>query len=158
MSKNNFRHSKGFTLIEATLATVMVVIAIMGAASYRYYATCDARKADAQIGATRLASLLLEGWKATGGQISFDPAVEYSSQLSIKAEPNGPAIPAGFTKLGIYKINSDDVSYYAAMSYKLESANVPRTLNIDITCLGDYQIGVVSAGDPSVKLTTYTGS
>lgn len=46
---------------ERILATAMVAVVILGTAAYRYYAITDARKAEVQIGAARLGTLLLEG-------------------------------------------------------------------------------------------------
>ena len=83
---------------------------------------------------------------------------EFASELTIANSLTGPAVFSGFTKLGTYKITSGETSYYATLSYKLETTAVPRILNVEIAWLSDYQPGVVSDTDQSVKLAAYTGS
>jgi Tfp pilus assembly protein PilV len=61
------------TLIEVMVATAILVISSIGALSYQYHSAKDAKKARAQIVATRIAQLLLEDWKSTGGSSEYDP-------------------------------------------------------------------------------------
>ncbi len=44
---------------------------MLGVSGFRYYTAMDARKADVQITAARLASLLLSGWKGVGGYSGY---------------------------------------------------------------------------------------
>jgi type II secretory pathway pseudopilin PulG len=67
----------GLTLVEVMVAIVVVVIAVIGATGYQYHSVLDARKADVQITAARLSSMLLYDWKGSGGgsgysQYEFD--------------------------------------------------------------------------------------
>ncbi len=57
----------GLTLVEVMVAIVIVVIAVIGATGYQYHSVLDARKADVQITAARLSSMLLYDWKGSGG-------------------------------------------------------------------------------------------
>jgi prepilin-type N-terminal cleavage/methylation domain-containing protein len=78
----------GVTLIEVVMAMAILVFSSVGALSYQYYAARDASIADAQITATRLAMLLLEDWKSTGGSKDYDPStlnLGFSSALAVPA-------------------------------------------------------------------------
>ncbi len=67
------RSKRGFTLVETLITTSIVAIITLGALSYQYHAARHGRIAEAQIIATRTASLLLEDWKSTGGSCDYDP-------------------------------------------------------------------------------------
>ncbi len=59
------------TLIEVMVAILIMSVAVLGASGFRYYAAMDARKADVQVTAARLASLILSGWKGGGGYSGY---------------------------------------------------------------------------------------
>ena len=61
----------GFTFIEIMGAILVLTVAVLGAAAYRYFATLDARKADVQITAARFASMLLDSWRGRGGYSGY---------------------------------------------------------------------------------------
>ncbi len=63
--------SPAATLIEIIIAILILSITILTASGFRYNAAMDARKADVQITAARLASLLLSGWKGSGGYSGY---------------------------------------------------------------------------------------
>ena len=63
----------GLTLIEVMLAVCVIVVGVLGAMMFRYYSALDARKADIQVGAGRVALLILEGWKGAAGKAGYDP-------------------------------------------------------------------------------------
>lgn len=74
------------TLVEVMAAMAVLVISSVGALSYQYYAARDAKKARSQITATRVAQLLLEDWKSTGGSSEYNPralGLGFSSPLPI---------------------------------------------------------------------------
>jgi prepilin-type N-terminal cleavage/methylation domain-containing protein len=78
----------GVTLIEVVMAMAILVFSSVGALSYQYYAARDASIADAQITASRLAMLLLEDWKSTGGSKDYDPSalnLGFTSALQVPA-------------------------------------------------------------------------
>ena len=90
------KFASAFTLIEIMVAMVVLVVAALGTSGYQYYATKQARIAQAQITATRTAQLLLEDWKSTGGSEDYDPAtlgLGFSSALSLpEGHPVGLAL------------------------------------------------------------------
>jgi len=67
------KHTAGNTLIEIMVAVVIVAIAALGGLSYQYFAAGHARIARCQMTATRIAQLLMEDWKSTGGSDEYDP-------------------------------------------------------------------------------------
>jgi prepilin-type N-terminal cleavage/methylation domain-containing protein len=81
---------KAVTLIELMIAMTIVTIASLGGLSYQYYAAKQSRMAFAQTNATRIAQLLLEDWRSTGGDtVSYNPV---NLQLGFSSAP----IPTGF--------------------------------------------------------------
>ncbi len=156
------------TLIEVMAAIVILVIAVLGASGYRYYSTLDARRADFQNAAARIALLLCENWRGRGYDCTtYDPAAHLTSE-----DPNltvadsggvGPDYAEGFTGLGRYKITMDGVDYWAALSWKGDAATEGlRALNVVVawaqrqTGSDDNTAPVAAAGgDRTFRLTTY---
>ena len=68
------KKKSGVTLIELMVAMVVIIIAVLGATMYRYGSVTDARRADIQMCAGRVALLVVEEWKAAAGSYTFDPA------------------------------------------------------------------------------------
>ncbi len=66
-----FNSTGGLTLIEVMIAILILSITVLATSGFRYYAAMDARKADVQITAARLASLLLSSWKGSGGYSGY---------------------------------------------------------------------------------------
>ena len=80
------RFAPAVTLLEVMAAMAILVFSSVGALSYQYYAARDASIADAQITATRIAMLLLEDWKSTGGSKNYNPAalnLGFSSAMQV---------------------------------------------------------------------------
>lgn len=74
------------TLIEVIVAMVILIISSVGALSYQYFSAKDAKRARTQIIATRIAQLLLEDWKSTGGSDEYDPqelGLGFSSAMEV---------------------------------------------------------------------------
>ena len=118
------RNFSGVTLIEVMVAILIIAIGVLGAANFRYYCVTDAKKADVQINAARIASMLLEDWKAVGGITSYNPAdtnpnngdlTQFPSQFTISNTSSPPA-PAWrlATKLASYEIKdlNNNIVYY----------------------------------------------
>lgn len=85
---------RGFTLVEQIVAGAILAIAALGALQYEYFAAGHARIAQVQTAAARVAQLLMEDWKSTGGSTEYDP-----SSLGLGFSSAGAA-PAGFTSAG----------------------------------------------------------
>jgi Tfp pilus assembly protein PilE len=85
------RYAPGLTLVEVMMAAIILVVAAMGTLRCQYYAATHGRIARAQTVAARIAQLLLEDWKSTGGSTEYDPT---GLDLGF-SEPR--TIPSGFT-------------------------------------------------------------
>lgn len=112
-------HADGLTLVEVMVATVVLVVAALGALHCQYYAAGHGKIARAQVAAARTAQLLIEDWKSTGGSTEYDPSI-----LGLGFSPL--AIPAGFTTpegLGaplneaVYSITLDGTPMLAMLKY-----------------------------------------
>ena len=69
--KGKISNGAGITLIEVMVTIVIISIAVIGAAGYRYHSALNARKANVQITAARIALLMLESWKGQGGYSGY---------------------------------------------------------------------------------------
>ena len=112
--------TRGMTLAEVMVASVVLVVAALGALRCQYYATGHGRTARAQIAAARVAQLLIEDWKSTGGSTEYDP---YALDMGFS---RARAIPDGFTTAeglgavlndGVYAITVDGMSILAMLKY-----------------------------------------
>jgi prepilin-type N-terminal cleavage/methylation domain-containing protein len=162
MNKNK-KH--GLTLIEVMMVVLIISVAVIGATSFRTYCVMDAKKADVQINAARVGSMLLETWKGMGGYSSYDPSVEfplssYGSQFTITKTTTGLAQPTGFTALANnYQVldKANNVYYYVTLSFKaaVVSPSEPLALNATIVRRQNYAAGSVAGTDKTLKMTTY---
>jgi len=145
---------KGLTLVEVMVTMLVIVVAVIGASGFRYYATLDARKADTQITAARLGLLLLEGWKGLAGNPEYDPADEFASDLDIKQATTDFSVVSGITSWKGYTITTPGGGqFYAALAYKDATDTVPALLTVSVAGLDERQDKTVLL-DP-VRLTTY---
>ncbi len=112
-------YKKGFSLVEALVATVVVAVAALCALSFEYLAIGQIHYANAQIHATRMAKLLLEDWKSTGGSDTYDPCSLGLGFIELQ-------VPINFTEgegLGItlngsvYSIQVDNYSLMLKLMY-----------------------------------------
>jgi len=152
------------TLIEVMAAIVIVAIAVIGASGYRYYSTLDARRADFQNAAARIALLLCENWRGRGYDAdTYDPVDHLASaDLTVATSGTGPDYASGFTPLGRYEITMDGVHYWAALSWDDDAATVGlRVLNVVVAWAqrqtGSDEVEAIAAagGNKTFRLTTY---
>jgi len=161
MSKAQLKIRKGLTLIEVMVAAAVIIVAIIGAMTFRYFCALDARKSNVQTTAGRLGLLLLEGWAGLGGRAVSDPYNIYNpasfsnaaSELLIASDV-GPAAPSGFNSFGSYRIVADGAYYYATLSYQDDAANGLRILNISVAWPEKYPVGAFSSEDRAINFTT----
>jgi len=159
MAVKQLKCGRGFTLVEVMVATVVLLVAVLGASLFRYQAVFGVRKADLRTTAARTALMLCESWRGTNEPNSFDPMQLASGDancvLAIESSYVSLEVPSGFTVLGIYSIIINDVDYCAVLSWKDVSSGL-RALNVIVgwnqrdTGTGDYMYP-----DKLFKLTTY---
>ena len=155
------------TLIEVMAAIVIVAIAVIGASGYRYYSTLDARRADFQNAAARIALLLCENWRGRGydGATTYNPVAHFEDLAKLTVTDSGgvgPDYASGFTPLGRYEITMDGVHYWAALSWEDDAATVGlRALNVVVawaqrqTGSDEAEAVAAAGGDRTFRLTTY---
>ena len=122
-------YCRGVSLIEVAIALALLLTATLGTLSFRYYASIDTVKAQREIEASRLASLLCESWIGNAGNTAFDPVALLGTDLTITTTISGEAVPSGFTELEKYEITVDGVEYLATLSWEQTTPEI-RTLNV----------------------------
>jgi prepilin-type N-terminal cleavage/methylation domain-containing protein len=116
MDRHKRQFRAGVTLVEVSVAIVILAIASIGAINYQYHATRQGQVARSEITATRVAQLLLEDWKSRGGDETYDPT----------------ALGLGFTDMQAadwYRITVDNLP----MSVHLEWNNVDQDATAGVT-------------------------
>jgi len=152
------RYRAGLTFVEILIATVVLLIAVIGTSAFRYNAALGARKADLRTAASRTALLLCEAWRGASDPNAFDPVATFGSQLVISSLGQGSAGPDGFTVHGSYEITNEAVEYYAVLSWKDVAAGL-RALNVVVTWnQRGYSSDDGGRPDKSFALTTYVAN
>jgi hypothetical protein len=144
----------GLSLIEVMVTILIMVLTLLGASGFRYYAALDTQRADVEITAARLGSMFLNNWNATGSD-----STQLGQGLEIYENAPGAAVPDGFSELDAsnnpnFRIVVNNVNYYATLSYK-DQTNQPRTLNVCVAWMDDYQLWDESETSRSVNFTGY---
>jgi len=160
----------GFTLIEAMVAMVVIIIGVIGAMGFRAYCVMDAKKADVQVNAARIGSMLLESWKGTGGFPTYDPAnpatqfgTLFSSQYAIAPTTAASApLPSLLTKLTSCQIKdlSNNVYYYVTLSYQTDTIVIPAGVTVNVLALNasiswNQNYGAAGTTAHTIGITTY---
>jgi Tfp pilus assembly major pilin PilA len=145
---------RAFTIIEAMIAAVVLVIAIIGTSSYRYHAALGIRQADFHSTGVRIALMLCEGWAGVDGNSAFSPVTTFSPALNISTS-TGIAAPTNWTKLNSYKIMVDGFAYFATLSYKNMGSGI-TSLHVVVSWnqSGHWTNTLATAGK-TYQLTTY---
>ena len=158
---NKIRHRRGVSLGSTLVAVVILLIAVIGTSSFRYYSAMDTRRADAQTAAARIALTLCESWRGINGDATYNPVTYLGTNLAITQSTTGPEKPSDFTLLGNYAVDVDDihgVTHYATLSWKDVQPGL-RALNVVVAWAqrGSGADGVENI-DKSFKLTIYTST
>lgn len=153
-SRKKQRLCSGFSIIEAVIALVILMIAIMGTIQFRYYSSLDVRRSNLHDSAARAGLMLCESWRGLDGVLTFDPVKEFQPGVVVAAT-DGPKEPNDFTVLGKYSVFLEDRPYYAALSYRDIDADL-RALNVTVVWeqRGSDGTGLLDA-DKMYQLTTY---
>jgi prepilin-type N-terminal cleavage/methylation domain-containing protein len=157
MNANGQKLPAGLTLIEIMVVVLLIAIAVLGAMGFRLYCITDAKKADVQVNATRIASMLLENWKANLGDTNYNPhdqLLTFSSQFSIT--PN--AVVGASNTYKIYdQANSNGTSggiyYFVTLSQTAGTSTMPTELKASIRWNKNY--GETGTLEPARIMATY---
>lgn len=137
--------NRGVTLIEVMIATLAVLVVIVGVMNFQYYCAMDAYEADVRVKSGRLGLVLLEGWKtAQGDVLAYDPADQFTLPPLDDLTPiNDPSIPQLGTPFKYYRIGINGIMYFVTLSYdevddEPSTSRVLRKLNVAIAWSRDY--------------------
>lgn len=158
---NKIWRRRGVSLVGTMVAVVILLIAVIGTSSFRYYSALDARRADAQTSAARIALTLCESWRGISGDVTYNPIAHLGASLAITQSTSGPTKPSDFTLLGSYAIKLKDVhgvTHYATLSWKDVQPGL-RALNVAVAWAqrGPGANGTENV-DKSFRLTIYTST
>jgi hypothetical protein len=164
MAAKRRKHHAGLTFVEIMIATVVLLLAVMGTSAFRYSAALSARQADLQATAARTALLLCESWRGASDPCTFDPrnqpdeGIFDESVFAIRETYASIQVPEGFTVLGTYRIAVNGVHYYTVLSWKDVSDGL-RALNVvvawDTRGSGSDNYWYPDRSSKSFRLTTY---
>ena len=149
-----------FTIIEVVIALAGILVVIVGALSFEYYCAVDTREADVRAGANRLALLLLEGWRGSGGRVwpdpyEFNPVVEFAPILgNNNIHDSSVGLPGIGPELGRYKVVANRTNYFVTLSHNTNVDASLRTLSITVAWSRDYKAEELTELVRSICLTT----
>jgi len=143
------------SLAELMVAMTVLIISLLGAVKFRYYSNLDAHKAEVQNKAVRLGSTIIGRWKIMGNYSSYDLAVDMSDILTISELESGPAITGGFSTIGYYLIEFENVNFYVTLGNIASTSNKPETLTITVGWMIDNEEWDTSEGYRTVDITSY---
>jgi prepilin-type N-terminal cleavage/methylation domain-containing protein len=154
------RQRDGFTLTEVMISVLIVMVLVTGALGYQYNSTRDVKISEVQATASRVAMLLLEGWKGQQGDLSFDPVDMFGDEMLIQTSTWGPDVPDNpggvpLTPLNFYEIIVSDIYYYAALSYEDATASEPMLLNATVAWRRDYRQDEFEGDESFVQYSTF---
>ena len=141
MTVRRTRIRSAFTLVEAMLAAVILIIAVLGTSLFRYTTVLSAKEADRKISAAQTALLLCENWRGVKGAETYLPTVSLGAELTISetslsdigagSDVIAEALDEDYSTLGVYTITSGDQDRHAVLMFKDVSDNL-RSLNVTI--------------------------
>jgi hypothetical protein len=142
---------RALTIVEAMIAAVVLVIAVIGTSVFRYQSALGARHTDLYTTGVRMTLLLCEGWAGADGNNTYNPVSTFRPELDIISRAAIGA-PTGFTELGSYQIIVDGVSFYATLSYKNMGSGLK---SLHVVVRWDPSNRGLTAAKQSFQLTTY---
>ncbi|MHC5191155.1 MAG: type IV pilus modification PilV family protein [Planctomycetota bacterium] len=154
------RRCGGFSLTEIMISVLIVMVLVTGAMGYQYNSTRDVKISEVQASASRIAMLLLEGWKGRQGDMSFDPVSIFGDQTAIETSASGPDVPDNsdgipLTLLDSYVVISGGVCYFITLSYEAASANEPMLLNATVAWRSDYMQDELEGDEQLVRYSAF---
>ena len=157
--KNQRIRQRGFSLTEIMISILIVMVLVTGAMGYQYNSTRDVKISEVQATASRIAMLLLEGWKGQQGDTAFDPVAVFGDEMAIQtaSSPGAPDKSSGvpLTILNSYEVVLQGVYYFVTLSYEEPSASEPMLLNATVAWRGDYTQDKLEGDERFVRYSTF---
>lgn len=158
--RQSLRKNRGFTLTEVMISILIVMVLATGAMGYQYNSTRDVKISEVQATASRIAMLLLEGWKGQQGDTAFDPVAVFDEEMAIQTSTFGPDAPDNsdgvpLTTLDSYEVALRGVYYFVTLSYELQSASEPMLLNATVAWRRDYTQDELEGDEQFVRYSTF---
>ncbi len=122
--------ARGSTFVEVLVGLLIVGLSIIGILQVRYYSSRNVLEANRKQTAVHLATRIIETWR-NSEDTNFDFVTAFESDYLISAT-EASAVPSGFTWLGSYQITVNQVDYSINLSYKTQTQNTPKTLNVQV--------------------------
>ena len=137
------------TLIEVMLAGAVIIVAALGTLCYEYLCVDHVRYARAQMTASRVAQLLIEDWKSTGGKDDYSPE-DLGMGFSLPPEVGQGDFMTIVDGMPLYvTMEQDPVDEDTFSGVRL------NRLSVIIQWRRDFTTGAISSDDPSVSFDTY---
>jgi Tfp pilus assembly protein PilV len=149
------KRPSGMSLAELLVAMSVLIISLLGAVKFRYYSNLDAHKSEVQNKAVRLASTIMGRWKIMGDYSSYDLAVDMADVLTISELESGPTITGGFSTIGYYHIDFENVNFYVTLGHIASTSTKPDTLTITVGWMIDNEQWDISEGYRTIEITSY---
>jgi hypothetical protein len=136
------------------------MVLVTGAMGYQYHSTRAVKISEVQARASRIAMLLLEGWKGQQGDMSYNPVDMLSGEIVIQTSDDGFTVPDNSSGvpldlLGTYEIFYGNHYYYATLAYEAASVTEPMLLNVTIAWRANYTQGEIAETDSFVRYSTF---
>lgn len=147
--KKSYRFRSGLTLVEVMLAAAVIIIAALGTLCYEYLCVDHVRFARAQMAASRIAQLLIEDWKSTGGDDDYNPE-DLDMGFSLPPEVG----------MGDFMTIVDGLPLYISMDMEDVASDdfagvTLRRITVSVKWKNDFSSGAVDDDDPRVTFNTY---
>lgn len=148
------KFASAVTLIEVAIASAIMAIGVIGAASYRVNAALDEQNAISWRAAARIGLLVSGSWKGVKGYSLYDAEAHLAPQLHI-TKTEAKDVSEGYSANGTYLVVVDGREYYVTLAWKDLDVDL-RILNVEVNwrprITGD---GSIDDSGKSFKLTSY---
>lgn len=141
------RRNAAFSMIELIVAALILGVASVGALGYQYYARQMSLRANADITAARTARLILDNWKKTGGDETFDLV---DLKMGFVKSPDSQN----------YRITVDNLPITISLDWQdidqdAEAMVTLRKIEATLRWRSDRTGGALRTADPTYVISTY---
>jgi len=150
------KNKAGFTLSELIITMLFGSIMIIGTLGFSYYSRIDVQKADQYNTSVEIAELVLNDWKAAGGDSSYDPVESLSGQLDITHSDT--SLSGLENILGSYTVVIDGNAFLLTLSHRNPVGDKPRLISVVVDWVEESETWELSDCRQFVKLSGYVAN